>query len=789
MPIRKVQIPPGIDRESTQQSSGPSWYDGNNVRFRDKFAQSIGGWITDESGEMKGIVRGLHSWADFDGNSYQVVGTTWKYYIINGTNSTDITPQRKEVELNSAMSCYDGLNVISITDVDHGASVNDFVVFVDPGIGKTQEDIGGNYTVELLQGNLEGWQITNIFDDDRYYIDIGIAADSGTILEGGDIKLQYKVSSGSLASTDATGWGVTAWGGEDYIPTIYAVVDNGLTTGDTTTTVTINCNASIPTLAIGDSIYLYGLVGTQNGVNSEWFNDKWHTVTGIPGGDALIVSPFTSGDTTGTTGGVGDLIKAYHSVAVDSAGTVGASPGWGLGAEQASIAIGGMRTISMQNFGEDLITNNRGGPLYYYDTSANTTNGVPDFGYNLEEINSTNFVGATATPTMVDSFLVAQGHGHVIALGCNDIGNPTEQNKMLIRWSHRHNPFKWLPTASTEAGGDVLRSGSEIKGGVSTKDEIVVFTDTSVYSMRYVGAPEMYGIQLISANTTTYSRMSAVAVDNSVYFMGNEQFYVYNGAVESLPKNLSNYVFDNINKDMKNKVFAGVNSAFTEVLWFYPTGNSFECNRYVSFNYSNHTWSMGSLDMVPLDPNTGTRFGVSELNRTQWQDSGVFEKPLASYIVEYVPYNDGFTAEIQTSRLMRHEDGTSANSSDISHSIESGEVDLDDGYHYAFYDKLIPDVQLFDINDGATPSITASIQGRDLPGDGQKDASSITIDSFTDVNGSWSGRPLVVYDPKLNATTVRGRARSVSIKVNTNTSGFGWRVGDMRIRIRPDGKD
>jgi hypothetical protein len=290
----------------------------------------------------------------------------------------------------------------------------------------------------------------------------------------------------------------------------------------------------------------------------------------------------------------------------------------------------------------------------------------------------------------------------------------------------------------------------------------------------------MYGIQLISANVTSYSRMSAVAVDNSVYFMGNEQFYRYDGAVQPLPKNISNYIFDNMNKDQKQKVFAGVNSAFTEVFWFYPSGTSFECNSYVSLNYTNGTWSMGTLDMGSLK-SSGTTDAL-ESNRTQWQDSGTFDSPLAGYIVTYNPVNDGVTAESQISSLMTHETGTNANGSDIVHSVESGEVDLDDGENYAFYDKLIPDVQLFDLQETAVASLTASIQGRDLPGDAQKSpASIITIDEFSATGDT--------YNPDFNATTIRGRARSVSIKINSEGSGFGWRVGDMRVRIRPDGRD
>jgi hypothetical protein len=252
-----------------------------------------------------------------------------------------------------------------------------------------------------------------------------------------------------------------------------------------------------------------------------------------------------------------------------------------------------------------------------------------------------------------------------------------------------------------------------------------------------------------------------------------------------------------MNTPQKDKVFAGVNSAFTEVLWFYPDGDSFECNRYVSYNYSNGTWSMGSYDMISMSEGSGSRenedeaddFTYTNMNRTAWHDSSVFSDPTVGYIKQYDPDPAdlspfGQQYEVQTSRLMNHESGTSANGKPMSSHIESGEVDLDDGYHYAFYDKLIPDIQLFDIeDDGVNASLSASIQGRDLPGKTSKTPSTVTINTF-----SPAGNP-TSYAPDFNATTIRGRARSVSIKLSSSGSGFSWRTGTMRIRVRPDGKD
>ena len=351
---------------------------------------------------------------------------------------------------------------------------------------------------------------------------------------------------------------------------------------------------------------------------------------------------------------------------------------------------------------------------------------------------------------------------------------------MLIRWSERHNPFEWLPAPGNEAGGEVLRHGSSILGAMPTRDEILVFTDHAVYSMRYVGTPEVYGINLVSDGATSYSRMSAIGVDNSVYFMGNEQFYRYDGAVQALPKKMSNFVFDNMNTDQKGKVFVGLNSAFTEVLWFYPSGQSEECNKWVSYNYQTGAWGMGDYDMSEVTSSDITAGITTGYNRTAWQDSLTTNKPMSTYIIQQ---KDSVVPTISTTGVMVHEFGNNANGAEIVHSIESSEVDIDDGNRYAFYDKIIPDIQTFDYDGVSSAVVTCSVQGRNLPGRDQGTASSVSVDfSANSIDG-------LNYTPDFNDTTIRGRARSVSISISSTGSGFGWRLGSMKIRFRPDGRD
>lgn len=767
MPIKKIVIPPGISRESTQQASGSAWYEGNNVRWRDQFTQSIGGWNRDGTIELEGFGRGINSWTDFEGNQYQIVGTNYKFYMIAGTDKYDITPMRGAI-INAVtqVTTTSGSSIVSIAQTGHGALINDFVVF------KTvSASVDGIPTTDFTS-KTDGFQILEIVDDNNFKVDLGgtLASAGGTF--GPTIEFYFQIHTGTTATSTGNGWGVGLWGGDDYLPTEFNFAATPVTTTAASKLYTLDITGwgGSPAFVAGDYVYVIGLTGTHDGVDLTYLNNKWWEVTSMSGADPQITGVVAA--TAGAAGGGGSSGTFYRDD-IDVGTVDGADRGWG-DSSGAGVSIGSLRTVTVMNFGEDLMVANRGGPIYYYDTSSKTSGGIPalyDLAIDLGDVS-----GSSNPPTIIDSFIISEGFGHTIAFGCNDLLSPT-QNRMLIRWSDAHNPFQWTPSASTEAGGEVLRHGSEILGAIPTKDEIIIFTDSAVYSMRYIGYPEVYGVSLLSNNVTSYSRMSAIAVDNSVFFMGNEQFYMYDGSVRSLPKNLSNYVFENINRSQKGKVFAAVNSAFTEVMWFYPGCDSFECNRYVSFNYTTGVWGMGLMDMDCLDETAG---GSLSYCRTAWDDSGVFGNPVASFITEYDPTSTPVSLK---SGIMKHEFGTSAQGQAITHSIESGEVDLDDGYHYAFYDKIIPDVQLINVDDGVFGSLSVEIGSRNLPGKTKRDQASVTVDFSPQTDTTLN------YAPDFNATTVRGRGRSVSLKVSSDGIGFGWRLGDIRIRLRPDGKD
>jgi len=524
--------------------------------------------------------------------------------------------------------------------------------------------------------------------------------------------------------------------------------------------------------------------------------------------------PVEASDVT-QTGLGGTVTYRYRTQSGSNAQTTG--NGWGTGdwgglspsrdwgdPSTSPVLTGEARRVYIDNYGEDIMFCNSGGPLYYWDVSAYTVNGIPgsggtfDIGDFVREINDTNFSGASDPPTILDSFLISKRDGSCVGFGANDIGG-TDQNSLLVRWSDQNNPFDWTPTPTNTAGGQVLRVGSRIVGGVSTKDEVVIFTDSAVYSMRFIGPPDVFSFSLISQNVEILSHKTAVDAASSVFFMGNDGFYVYGGgAVQPLECPVADYVYDDINMTQANKSFAAVDSKYSEIFWFYPSKSgasdgSFEVNRFVCFNYENQTWTIGSFDMSTLNNNSSLQSDV--YNRTAWRDGVITDLPMASYIYEYNsnPANvgDRAGANVQTSAVMKHDFGTSAQGSTLDSYVESGDVELSDGNEMSFYSRIIPDLMMF--NSSSNSSVTISINGKYYPGEDSSQEASVTANfdgpSGTEPSvitrytvGSGSDANQYVQDMQ-----VRGRARAAAVKVSASNASAQWRLGDVRIDTQPDG--
>ena len=464
-----------------------------------------------------------------------------------------------------------------------------------------------------------------------------------------------------------------------------------------------------------------------------------------------VYTPTTVNAAAGDSGnGGGSIVAAYQvSTGLNSAifGT-----GWGAGTwsrntwgSAASLTLTDvLRIWTHDNFGEDLLINVRNADIYFWDASE--INALSTRATSLATRAAA--LGLTGAPTVATKVLVSDIDRHILAFGTDAIGDVGVQDPLLIRFSDQQNAFDWTPTVDNSAGDLRLGSGSKIETAVETRQQILVFTDVSLYAMQFVGAPFTFGISMISENTTIRSPLAVVAVDDSVYWMGKNEFYVYNGGVQKLPCTVRDYVFSDFNENQAEKCFAALNSAFSEVWWYYPSAASTEIDKYVVFNYVQNIWYVGSL------------------NRTAWIDRGVYNLPIAASTDHYL-YNHETGSD----------DGSTSPAQAITAYIESSQFDIGEGDQFSFVRRVIPDLT-FRNSTAAAPVVNMTLQSRNFPGG-----------NYTNTDTSPVVRSAIVpVEQFTQDANIRLRGRSMSLKVDSSTTGVAWRLGAPRIEIRPDGR-
>lgn len=424
--------------------------------------------------------------------------------------------------------------------------------------------------------------------------------------------------------------------------------------------------------------------------------------------------------------------------------------GWGAGAwargtwgsaATVDLITDTLRIWTHDNFGEDLIINVMNGGIYYWDASA--VNALTNPAVAISDL-----VGADLAPTIAKKVIVSDVDRHVIAFGCDPLDNIGQQDPLLIRFSDQENVVDWRPTTTNTAGDLRLGSGSKIVTAIETRQQILVFTDVSLHAMQYIGPPFTFGINMISENITIRSPISVAAVEDTVYWMGKNEFYVYNGGVQTLPCSVKDYVFSDFNSVQAEKCFAAVNSSFSEIWWFYPSASSDNNDRYVVYNYLQNIWYYGNL------------------TRTAWVDRGVEENPIAAG-------RDGY--------LYNHEvgfdDGSTTPASAITSYIESSQFDIGDGDQFSFVRRLVPDLT-FRNSTAQTPTANFTLKARNFPGGAYLQNNSKAVEKTASV-------PVEQFTQDAH---VRLRGRSVAIRVDSNNTGTGWRLGSPRIDVRSDGR-
>ena len=540
--------------------------------------------------------------------------------------------------------------------------------------------------------------------------------------------LKFYVVSGDLFN-DITPIRLTSGAGD---PTFAA------TNGSSTITVTENSHGAV----VNDFVTFSDAASLGGNVVAAVLNQEYQIASVPTTNTFTIVAKDTSGATvtanaSDTGNGGSSTVAAYQINSGTNAfatGTGWGTAGWGVtafGSVSSISSAGQLRLFSQDNFGEDLVFNPRGGGIYYWDESSGT---------GARGVNISSLAGASNVPTIALQVMVSDIDQHVIAFGSNPIGS-SQIDPLFIRFSDQENAADWTPTATNTAGGVRINSGSQIIGAVQGRQEILVFTDVSLHSMRFVGAPFTFQFQTVSTDISMISPNAAVNARGSVYFMDKGGFYVYNGSVQPLPCSVKDYVFSNLNEDQSFKVFAAENNAFSEVIWYYPIGSGdTEITNYVSYNYAENLWSVGTLV------------------RGAWRGAGTRNKPLATSVI----------TDTDNNYLYSHEVGFDDDGSPMTAYVESGDLEIEEGQRFMMISRVIPDFAFSGTTSDA--SIDMTIKGKDFPLGSTSTLATATVTSSTDQNH------------------VRARARHPIVRLESSGSGYGWRLGDLRFDIRSDGR-
>lgn len=456
------------------------------------------------------------------------------------------------------------------------------------------------------------------------------------------------------------------------------------------------------------------------------------------------------------TGNGGGSIVGKYQVQTGLDTTV-AGTGWGAGTwsrgtwgSAANLTAVGdtLRIWSHDNFGEDLIINVRNGGIYYWDKS---TSSAPF----QRAVQLSDIAGAdSTTPTIAKQVMISDRDRHVIVFGCDAQNNIGVQDPLLIRFSDQESPLIWSAQATNTAGDLRIGTGSEIITALETRQQILVFTDKSLHAMQYLGPPFTFGISMLSENITIASPLSAIAVDDMVFWMGEQEFYMYSGQVQKLPCSVRAYVFDDFNQDQAEKVTASVNSSYSEIWWFYPSATvtngliNQNIDKYVVYNYQEKVWYYGNLP------------------RTAWIDRGIGQYPIAASIDGYLYYHEFGT-----------DDGSVNPPAGISSYIESSQMSIGAGDNFVLLSKLIPDVT-FAGSTSPSPNVDFTLETRRFPGADydQTKVSNIVRSSTI---------PVEQYTDQVR---IRMRGRSFALKIESANTGVEWRLGTPRVELRPDGR-
>ena len=646
------------------------------------------------------MCRSLWAWVTLQFVTLLGVGTNLKFYISRGGEYFDITPIRTAETLNGPFAASNGSPIITVTDNSHGCITGDFVTY------NGAASLGGAITAAVL--NTEH-QVT-VLTPNTYTINVGVNATAGDSGNGGStVRAVYQINTGAAAAIPLSGWGAGGWGSGTW--------------GFSQTT--------FGSMSLwSQSNFGQDLVfGPRGGAIYYWFTDIGPTPVTVT---ITVASPAVFTASVPLFNGTPIVLETSDAL------PTGLTTGTVYYVRNAVISGSTTFNVSTTATGALVNTSGAGSGTQYISPRA---------------VNLADFGGASDVPVVQNLVFVSDIYRFVFTFGCNDYTDTT-LNPMLIRWSDQEDAVNWTPAATTQAGSLTLSHGSEIVTAIQTRQEIVVITDSTVYSLQYLGPPYVWSAQLLGDNISIEGQNAVVVASGIVYWMGIDKFYKYDGRVQTLRCDLRQYIFNDINQAQAAQVFAGTNEGFNEVWWFYCSADSTVVDKYVVYNYLEDIWYYGTM------------------GRTAWLDSGILDYPLAaSYDNTLVYHENGL------------DDNTTGTPVAMDSYITSSEFDIEDGHNFGFIWRIVPDITFRGSTTNA-PQATMTLLPLKSSGSGYTNPPS--------VGGSDSGTVTRTATVPVEAFTqyvyVRVRGRQMAFKVESSQLGATWQLGAPRIDIKPDGR-
>jgi len=726
--LQKIGFAPGINKQITATTAEGQWIDCDNVRFRYTTPEKIGGWKQLGADNVTGAARGLHQFTNSAGQKYSIIGTNRILYAYSGGVFYDIHPIKSTTTLTNAFSTTNGSAIVTINfSGDHGIEAGDIILL-------------DNFTA-ITDSNFAAAN----FDDIRFMVTTVPSSNTLTITmpsnesgsgatESGGIRVRHYYHIGPDVQAQGFGWSLGSWGGQEVGATATTLA-SGI--NDSTTSITLNDASQFP----------------SSGTNFLQIGTEEISYTAISGNSL-----------SGVTRGVRNTTAAAHSGG-DTVTSSSNFVAWGEAASGDLIVDPGM--WSLDNFGDKAICLIVDGECFEWNSAAT-------------DATSTRATIISGAPTASRHMLVSTPDRHLVFFGTETtIGTKSTQDDMFIRFSAVEDINTYTPTATNDAGTQRLADGSRIMGAIRGRDAIYVYTDTALFLMRFVGQPFTFAFVQAGTNCGLAGKNAVVEVDGAAYWLSENGFFKYAGALESLTCLVEDYVYDDINLDSGNQMInAGLNNLFGEIMWFYPTSSSSVVNRMVSYNYQ---------DSVPTRP----IWTVGTLARTAWADSAVFGSPHA---LDYDA--DGVEGSSSATYVQGNTDGTSTY-----YQHETGTDQIKAGVTTAIAANITSGD--FDITQRIARGTTSSIP--DLRGDGefmmkirrfipdfvsQTGSTRITLNLRNFPNDTAASSSLGPFDITSSTQKVdtRARARAIALKVENTSTSQDWKIGTFRLDIQADGR-